>query len=406
MYKKTHHWFGRFYLTAMVDENSKQTLLISIQDEKGSMMDSSKIECIHTAVTTVTVEDFLRYQEDAAEYTDFVSAESLEHASVIRLNPDETFKAFNSWVAGIAEARILALVIQTQIESLAKFTYPIAQQLFQFIIKYDFDALTLFIDYIAQECRFEDSYHLPSLNANLHIIRKILPKMQQDQLDKALNLMTESLFPLEILVDLFGQRPVIEHPEAVNLPEYRKLFNHRNWRIRSYVASNPGAVQFVEFNALFNDQNWNVRSKVASNPAAVDIKLYKGFFTETNWHIKQQVAANINAPRLEEYRQFFDKKHWNLWQDVAENIGATRLDEYKILFTSDEWRVRAKIAANPNAVRFEEYRQLFRDPEWHVRQKVALNPKAMRFDEFSMLANDVKKQVRNAFSRTTTRKES
>ena len=75
-----------------------------------------------------------------------VNAHSHENRHEIHLIPEEKFKAFKSWVAGISEAGIDTFKIQAEIEKMSKFVSPISLRLLKFVNKHSRDFMYFYME--------------------------------------------------------------------------------------------------------------------------------------------------------------------------------------------------------------------------------------------------------------------
>ena len=442
MLRVKFHWFGPFYLIAQVDNHSKQTLEFTYEDENGQVKDRSSIQCIHTAVRNISVARARDYRNKAIQLDDVVDATSLESATQIRLEPEESFKAFKSWAAGIAEMDLDALLIQSRIEELARFSYPIAQPLLKFVAKHDQEALYMFIDYVARYCRINNQFHRGSMTANLTMLEPLLTEMPNDKKVGVLGYMVDSGFPFCMLLDLYPKcreflfvvftrrhdeadcefdldslpkdnlEIIAAHPAAVRLNGYYYFFTSVDVKIRAAAASNREASCFDNYEILFHDSNSNVRAAVAGNPKAPKFKEYAVLCKDVSTAVRKAVAGNLNAPKFKEYAVLFEDDSQVVREAAAQNENAPMLKEYRVLFSDLDWRVRRAVVKNKKARSFEDYRELippecgdskfeaasnpkstdyieyklfFTDPDWGIRGAVSENLHAKKFDEYNML---------------------
>ena len=428
MFTQKYHWFDDFYFTATVDNKGKQTLQITIKDEDGCVKDSKKLRCIHTAISKITPERAAEYRDSAIELTDIIDAESMEAAKEIQLNSEEAFKAFKSWVAGIAEMGIEALVVQIEIESLAKFSYPIATPLLKFTAKHNFECLILLIERIAEICWLGNAYHESSLKANFVMINKILSTLTAAKRLKILQHILSCGFPGGTVFNAFkrfrstlvrlildqGDPDMISqvypfmdssHMEAfARLPngslfeEYASLIHNGDYRVRRAVAANPNAVKLEEYTSLIDDGDYQVQRAVAANPNAVKLEEYTSLIYNGHRQVRQAVAANPNAVKLEEYTSLIHNGDYLVRQTVAANPNAVKLEEYTSLIHDIAFQVQRAVAANPNAVKLEEYTSLIHNGHFRVRQAVAANPNAVKLEEYSILVTDEEPVVRESIA--------
>lgn len=164
------------FLIAELDKSSgKQWLVMQKIDKRTlNVLIESRIQCIHTAITTLQVNDFEDQVYDDDFEQEMLKIRSSEGVREIKLEPEEKFFAFKSWVAGIAEAGINAITIQSDIEQYAHLHYPIANRLFNFLLKAKTTFIQDFVEQMERNCAFEGKYHKPSVNANLLKILDIM----------------------------------------------------------------------------------------------------------------------------------------------------------------------------------------------------------------------------------------
>jgi hypothetical protein len=168
---KKFEFLDDFYLTAEVNTRTGKQNLIITYELDGKINDSSKIECIHTAICEIPASDYEIINNNPA---DFLRIKSSENRKEINLEISEKFKAFKSWVAGISEAKHNAFEMQAEIEEMGNITaVPLAKPLIQFVCKHDNNYLPKFIEKIEKECQHEGTYHFASLTANLKLITQI-----------------------------------------------------------------------------------------------------------------------------------------------------------------------------------------------------------------------------------------
>ena len=138
----------------------------------------SAIDCIHTAVTDISTEEFVDYQNyaDANKHLNKKTLEirSSENLKEIKLTPEEKFIALKSWVAGIVEAGSNIFRIQDEIDKNLNLLYPVTRFLLKFMIRVDSDFIPQYIAKIEKECMFEGIKHNSSLMANLIPILELL----------------------------------------------------------------------------------------------------------------------------------------------------------------------------------------------------------------------------------------
>ena len=168
------------FLCPCVDtETGEQWVEIQKLDmETGEVEFGDSINCIHTAITNISVEEYDDYidddefQEDLFEKT--LNIRSSEDLEVINLNPEEKFFALKSWAAGIAEAGYESFKLQMEIDNALNLAYPMTNLLLKFMIRVDPKFLKIFLSKIDRECRYNGERHNPSYIANLLKIFQIM----------------------------------------------------------------------------------------------------------------------------------------------------------------------------------------------------------------------------------------
>ncbi len=160
------------FLCPWIDtETGKQKLTLQKINLKTREIESEdRIDCIHTAITEISTEEFENYQNDAdvQERLDknTLNIRSSERLTEINLTPEEKFASFKSWTAGIAEAGMNAFHIQDEIDKNLNLMYPISSFIFRFMAKVDSDFIPEYLMKIERDCMFEGTRHESSFIAN------------------------------------------------------------------------------------------------------------------------------------------------------------------------------------------------------------------------------------------------
>lgn len=173
---KYNYIYNDIFLIAKIDPNSgKQWLVMQkVNLRTGDILLEDRIQCIHTAVTTISPKEFDEKINKEEFKEDLLKIRSTENLTKIDLDLDEKFFAFKSWVAGIAEAGAFSITIQSDIERFTHLLHPIANRLFNFLLRAKADFIKQFLIQMERECRLDGEYHKPSIHAN---ILKLLPIM-------------------------------------------------------------------------------------------------------------------------------------------------------------------------------------------------------------------------------------
>jgi hypothetical protein len=164
------------YLIAEMDKMTGNQWLVmqKIDPRTLRILLEDRVQCIHTALTTIETEDFEERISDEHFEKDMLNIRSSEGIREIRLEPEEKFFAFKSWVAGIAEAGVNAITIQSDIEQFGQLIYPIANRIFNFLLKAKTAFIKDFLILMERDCVFEGEYHKPSIHANLFKLLKVM----------------------------------------------------------------------------------------------------------------------------------------------------------------------------------------------------------------------------------------
>ncbi|MHA1394778.1 MAG: hypothetical protein ACTSRZ_14840, partial [Promethearchaeota archaeon] len=363
--------YNDIFLKAKVIDN-KQKLIIYKKDLKNNeIIDKKELNCIHVAVQKLSLEEFKEKINNEDFKKEILNIRSSERLRKIKLSPEERFKAFRSWVAGIAEAGNNAIRLQYDIEHAANLQYPISSFLLKSLCALKKDFFYDFLEYIRRFCIKEGVLHKPCVTANAKLLLDNLFNSSDLQymnfysfklwLEKKDNYeKVKQIIDLAPYVEIFLENQkfyfILSLKEAAKLEGFTNLILKRDFIIQSIIASNPSAPDFDQFKFLIkNDNHFLVRRAVASNPNAVKFKEYKNLFHDDEWEVRKAIAANPNTVKFEEYKNLFYDNKWEVRRAVAANPNAVKFEEYKNLFHDNEWEVRRGIASNPNAVKFEEY---------------------------------------------------
>ncbi len=407
------------FLIARIDaETGKQHLVMQkVNLKTGEIEIEDEIECIHTAVMDVPVENFASLQNDVDAQEDLynktLQIRSSEKLQEINLTLKDKFIALKSWTAGIAEAGFDAFKIQDEVAKNLDLMYPITHFIMKFLIKVNSDFIQKYLLKIERECRFEGEYHLPSIMANIEVLIKAFEPTDPDYDDEIklkekleiideiirlfLNIGFSSKVYLETLFKSKNQNvrmAVARNPEAIKFKEYKLFFNEKNSGIKESIAQNPEATYFEEYKSLFKDDDLYVRMAVAENLKATKFREYKLLFKDDDPDVRLLIAGNPEAIKLKEYKLLFEDEEKWVREEVVDNPYATNFEEYKLLINDKQSRIRWKVAKNPKATKFEDYKSLFKDKDSDVRRAVAKNPEATKYKEFKILLEDEDRLVR------------
>ncbi|MBD3350463.1 MAG: hypothetical protein GF364_03155 [Candidatus Lokiarchaeota archaeon] len=196
------------FLIAQVDDTTgRQHLLMQKVNPKTNGVEfEDKIECIHTAITTITGEHYEEIQDDPDKMQKLEGSSlhirSSEKLTEINLSAEERFLAMKSWAQGIAEAGLDSLGLQSEIEQFGKLAYPIVNFLLRFLAKVDEEFLIQYLDWIEKNCVLNNTIHEPSFHANLDVVLDLLKegkfKHKEDILSRIFELDLSSYKTLDL----------------------------------------------------------------------------------------------------------------------------------------------------------------------------------------------------------------
>jgi hypothetical protein len=175
------------FLCPRVDtETGRQQLFlqkINLNTEEIEFED--RIDCIHTAITNISPEEFENYKNNANAQESMnikiLEIRSSESLAEINLTPEEKFQALKSWAAGIAESGRDAFRIQNEIEKYGNLAIPISNFLIRFMVKVDSEFIEEYILKIERECVYEGVKYDPFIFMSLMPIFELLWTNYQDQ---------------------------------------------------------------------------------------------------------------------------------------------------------------------------------------------------------------------------------
>ncbi|MHA1819235.1 MAG: hypothetical protein ACTSU2_03480, partial [Promethearchaeota archaeon] len=368
-----------FRLIAKVENNKQELIIAKIDPITKQILKSSSIQCIHTAVTDIGLEDLKENSITPADNEEFnrkvLKIRSSENLKEINLAPEEKFKAFKSWVAGISDAGINAIKLQYEIDNALALQYPISLFLMQFLVRNDREFSFKFLELIERDCKYEGVLHKPCLTSNsILIIDSILESIEtydefsdmlyiEPNLKEVLNAIFELPIYFDAIVPLYNYKGEINNEE---IEESLKDLEHKN---RLFLISFERSAELPGFVKYFKLDHYIIKSLLLRNPSALKyddfIKLVKEILgpKKTDKLNKTSPISYLKAALASNPAIFELYKTYNL-KEIVE------------LFKSDDygnWQVRFELAINPNAIYFDEYTLLFDDPDWRIRRGILLN---------------------------------
>ena len=253
------------FLCPWVDSKTSEQKLVmqKINMETDEIEFEDFIDCIHTAVTEIHLETFEDFH-NAAHVKEFIYNKTLEIRSSeelteINLTPEEKFKAFTSWVAGIAEAGLNAFKIQGYIDGAIGIIYPISSFLMRFLVKIDSDFIHQFLFFIEKECMFEGKTHDASIISNLiPIVEMITLKWQYPKKINVQDITEETTKIVDAILDL---NPPIN------------LFNHKDYYPNILFGASPKSIlkfldniehsdEWIKFSEIFFRNLFFIKKKL------------------------------------------------------------------------------------------------------------------------------------------------
>jgi hypothetical protein len=182
--KTTHFTYYKFhdslYLIPYIRDTHYKKLkqrLFAIDLKKMECIDS--LDCIHVGLDRISSEKLFNIKKTVTKkeeyHSNVLSSEPFNIYDLISI--ESHFKAFCSWVSGIVEYGIGAIIIQQEIERYHKHLDPITNFLLYCLLKYDFtNIIELYLEYLEKNCQYSGKVHYPSLIANLKKLFLLLIK--------------------------------------------------------------------------------------------------------------------------------------------------------------------------------------------------------------------------------------
>jgi Leucine-rich repeat (LRR) protein len=262
-------FFGQFQLIAQVERKSgRQEMRIEYLNSDGDVVDGKIITCIHTAVTTTTLDELESIPPDVPKEDYFLNGVSTEHLPQIKLTPEEHFFALSSWVQGIAETGEEFIRNLEMLQPYPTF-FRIIKDLIQFILLYDTRFIQQYLSRVEKECQMNGKPHIPSLIASL----KVLEQLNPEESPEIIKMLLSMNFPLEVYVNILRYDVMKENFEQD--PRYEEaIFNYPNM----VLSADPEAAKYSRFVELFSNKSFYIRYGLVNNPAALQFPEYKLLF--------------------------------------------------------------------------------------------------------------------------------
>lgn len=366
-----------------MEKRDPETGVVELRDE---------IECIHTAVMEIPVAEFEETVNNPHFEEEVMRIRSTENLKEIHLETGEKFKAFKSWIAGIAEAGLDAFKIQAMIEDNGGFMYAVSWRLMRFLAKVDSEIMLEYLYKIERECIHEGERHESCLMANLIPILDMIMMdagrfMTESFTDNLLQLETQEMDKYtEIITAIFEMQPPLKlfmhdlkysiflrYPQAADIPDFETLFRHDNPHIKKVLILNPRVTEFDEFRDFFyatHEPDAKVRAMAAKHPESTEYDEFRNFLsirTENSTAVRCIAADHPGATNFSEYKNLLSvttEPRSKVRKVAAKNEEAADLVEYANFLsyiTEPDPKVRAIAATNQNAQKLPQFRNLLSD---------------------------------------------
>ncbi|MCP4760170.1 MAG: leucine-rich repeat domain-containing protein [archaeon] len=361
---------------------------VNLKTDKVELED--KIECIHTAVVDISFNEFEETIMDDRFEGKIINMISSENLPGIDLEPREKFRAFKSWVAGIAEAGTDAFRIQSDIDNAAKQMYPLAEKILKFMALADPYFIPEFLNKITRECVHEGVRHEACIIANITPLLEMVvfdPAKERHRdgddwiFNEGDNLyylegyreILSAIFDSEFPLKLFTQNPkyigFLRLPDAVKIPNFKEAFSHSNKNVRKSVALNSEAIYFDEFNKLLSyktESSSEVRQAATRNPNGMKIYekiLEKSELPSEEIEALRELSIIIGKPLPKVDRFIWEDNYEKLKRNADQHVGVMIEDKHVrglgLVFQDND-----KLTYLPESIgnlKFLEYLALYRN---------------------------------------------
>lgn len=345
---KYKYVYDDVFLIAEIDPNSGQQWLImrKVDPRTLRVLLEDRIQCIHTGITTIKPEDFEDRVADEDFEEDMLNIRSSERAQEIHLQIDEKFFAFKSWVQGIAEAGVNSITIQRDIEQYAHLMNPIANRLFNFLLRAKTDFIMAFLVQMERDCRLDGEYHKPSINANLMKLLDIMIleereawNIWRDQVKTNYTWYDEwNLYLINPFDDLIQSAFGLDPSAQIFLEDDK--FN--------FVLKLPAAKNLSDWNKTMENSVWHENKLVTTYKSeetgffCLDLSARKipGISTIDGWervsNIEELHFGNNWIEKIEGLEIFTDLKYLNLgWNSIKKLEGLDQLQNLETLYMGE-----------------------------------------------------------------------
>jgi Leucine-rich repeat (LRR) protein len=308
-YEVCYNYFDDFKICGVYflegTNKNKQQLIIEAKEDliRGdTSYEPLKIKCIHTALCEIEElpADREELEQLEAKVQEIRSSEIL-NPKEFKISPEESFKAFKSWIAGIAEAGYKGIEIQSEIEAQAKFIIPISSRILYFLSKYKEDLFYNFVRLISKKSMFE------GVRAEAYILINALNLLKTYRGNYS-----KILFILEELDPKLKEFSIHYHDNEFSLPNNKTYYKEVVNNILRKETLNILTIKdniFSEYNFeklpnlvrinLYGNRKLNLSTRSLRNLNKLEeLNLYKLNLYDSNIFIDFKHINNIKALRI------------------------------------------------------------------------------------------------------------
>jgi multisubunit Na+/H+ antiporter MnhE subunit len=189
-------------------EISNFLYLTKVENELNELLRISKsivIPCIHTKLQDISIDEFNEINNTSENRLSFFK-ESLKkrkenNLEILKLDFEEDYKAFKSWIEGICEEGLNGLVIQNEIEGFITAYNPISIYIFKAIVKINPKYILEFIEFLERYCKdINGKLHIDSFLLNVASIFSDPAILFKEDFKKGLSLFCEVLKRIRLII--------------------------------------------------------------------------------------------------------------------------------------------------------------------------------------------------------------
>jgi hypothetical protein len=248
-------------LCAEVNSNGRQNLIMKHLDKNGDLLFSDKIPCIHTAIVDIHADKLQSTLSEDDGIKNILNARSIDDLHEVDLSNDEKFKAFKSWVAGIAEAGVNSIVIQQEIEEYAKFMYPIMNFILGFLVKAKPEFFEIFLENVEKQCKYNGTIHKSSLWANLLPFIQFINNNCDETIENQFKEINRGI--LSIASDIYSNYFIKEIEIKSGYMSGIKYFHDDSWDLEGTNVKFMERAKNGKWNVYYIEKSWGISSLIA-----------------------------------------------------------------------------------------------------------------------------------------------